>query len=202
MRPIDVSSRDWALYYNNTIMDHSSKGVVQVNVSDRVLYTRKNETNSWVLTSPEELTCLWPRACAINWNNNGIYVARRSRREARRSASCNHYYITYATSTEIRSVSSNMLAYLCFPNEYPTIDFAYEALITMSRLSIAISPELILTQAQKGCFVIYKATTAGILIKSTEALDNASYLFQPDLDNSPAAKRAAFRLQKEGILCH
>lgn len=202
MRPTEVAARDWNLYYNRTIMHHSGFGVVQVNVADSHLYVRKDDTEDWRRSDAAALSCLWPRAGAVNWMNRGIYVARRSRRESRRSASLNHYYIAWSGNIDMgREVTHNLLAYLCFPNEHPSIDFAYDALSSRSRDSVAISHELILGQALEGCSVMYKADMAGTLVRSTEPTDNASYVFQPSLESSPAAKRAAFKLQKEGILC-
>lgn len=199
MRPSDVPTRDWNLYYNHTIMNHEKMGVMQVIVSENALLGRKLDHDRWRPLDPELLSCLWPRACAINWNNQGLYVARRSRREARRSATLAHYYVAYGN---IRgSMHNTLLAYMCMPNEYPTVNFSYDAILGNSRESIAITPELILAPASKGCTVIYKMDTAGTLLKSESAFDNASYIFTPSCQDSPASRRAAFRLQKEGILC-
>ncbi len=196
MRPNEVPRRDWSLYYNNTIMQHDRFGIVSVQQSESNLLYRGN--GDWRVADPSELECVWPTACAINYASRGLYIARRARREARRSASVGHYYVGWSPASVGDSCSVAMLRYLCFPDAYPTYDFAFEALLSNSRESVAVSPEMILVASHQDncCEVVYKTEMAGTLERR-----DRGYSFEPLVEGTPAARRAAFRLQKEGLLC-
>jgi len=90
-----------------------------------------------------------------------------------------------------------LLRYICHPDEFPSFEFAMEALSTGARESVAITPELILLPDSKGFGVVYKTDAAGVLKP-----ENEGFMFTPIIEGAPAARRAIFKLQKEGMLCH
>jgi len=197
MRPSEVPARDWHLYFNGTIMRHDEHGIVNVQVSEQHIYWKRVGRQSWIPAEPGTLSCVWPTCGAVNYDGRAMFVGRRSRREARRSASMNHYYIGWdGTATESGTINGRLLRYLCYPDPYPSFEFSVEALRTGARHSVAVTPELIMLPHSEGVAIVYKSDSAGVL-KIGEENE-----FIPTVNGSPASRRAIFRLRKEGWLCH
>lgn len=85
-----------------------------------------------------------------------------------------------------------MLVLLLAPN-YKPVDEAITSILEEDKDATAISRDLIIGAKLS---LIYKGQAVGFLIS-----DDGQYLFEPTSRRDPMAKRAAFKLQKEGILC-
>lgn len=200
MNPADVAARDWHLYFNGTWMLHEKLGVVRVSVDGHQLYARKGGSIGKCV-EPEELTSLWPMPRAINYADQGVYVGRRARREARRSATQNHYFIMWQEGHFC--LDTKMMRQLCFPDEYPSLEWCRKALNTQEVNSVAWTPELILssTTVPDRYGLVCKGFEAGI-VEYNE--DEGSFI--PVVEDgeivSQAMRRAMFKLDKGGYLCH
>jgi hypothetical protein len=192
MNPSDVHARDWSLYYNGTYMLHAEKGVVNVRVSDAGLQYKKHNS-PWKKVSPEMLSCLWPQARSINVYNQGVHVGRSPRREARRSATLGHYFLQW--SGEGLCMDGVIMRELCFPKEYPSLEYALKALREEEFPSIAISPDLILQGNGTKVQMICSGFEAGFAEVRDDRL-----LPVPDEYPSPTLKRAIFKLEKGGYI--
>ncbi len=197
MNPDQVPSRDWGLYYNNTYMIHDEHGVVRVqaNRSDG-LHFRTGSSRPWTTCRPQHLTCVWPNARAINVDNGAIYVGRRALREARRSATLNHYFSMWTDSVEM---GHTVMKRLCFPPEYPSLAFAIEALQVGGYTSIAVSRDLILARVTRDRFRMICLGTAAAHVEPMP--DGRLRVLDEDAVTA-TDKRALYKLEKEGWLWH
>lgn len=181
-------------------MQHKDAGPVQVRVDSNELYVRNDVTDGWVLANPEDLEHLWPDGQSINYKNRGIYIGRRPRREARRSATTSHYMVQWdgGMLDEYR-VSNEMMNILCFPPGYPSLSFALRALTEGGYLSVAVTKDLILARkAHLGTIdVVCKGELAGYIQEIDGFME-----FKCDNPLKPSSKRAQCKLRKEGIVCH
>lgn len=199
MNPTQCKERDWGLYYTGTYMLHETMGVVNVSASTGTFRARKTSEHMWRQVTPESLSCIWPKGRSINIYGQGIYVGRRGRQQAKRSATTSHY-VTLWSEHEARSVTEETLRQLCFPAEYPSLEFAMRSLQQEECSSIAITRDLILCRSPVNVGeykVICQGLPAGILKTEEEG-----YSFKGTLNDHPAGKRALVKLQKEGIVCH
>ena len=199
MNPAHVPPSDYGLYYNNTFMLHEERGVVEVLSSGGILNTRSiRRGGEWHEAEAEDLSCVWPANRAINLTRSAIYVARRPVRSARRSFTSEHYYIAWQFGTlTSNGLHRTTIDKLISPTEYPTLAKARSLLDTGSMSSVAISKDLILYPSKKeGYTVVCSGEVAGTLEP-----DTIGFIFTSEIEASPAAKRAAFKLQKEGFLC-
>lgn len=197
MNPATVPARDWGLYYNNTYMLHEKYGVVRVqaNRSDG-LHMRVNASKPWTSTRPELLTCVWPNARAVNVDTRAIYVGRRALREARRSATLNHYYGMWTDGVDM---GHTVMKKLCFPPEYPSMQFAVDALNNGGYSSIAVSRDLILFRIDQNRFRLICLGTPSATVEPT---DCGRLRMLEDEVITAADKRAIYKLEKEGWLWH
>jgi len=199
MNPSDCPSRDWSLYYSGTYMLHATIGVVQVTVQHGVFQCRKHQGGVYRQADPTELTSIWPVARSVNFNNQAFYVGRRPRQEARRSATLRHYVSLWSEYPQ-ESVGHELLRALCFPPEYPSLEFAMRALQQEEVNSIAITRDLILARSPTSV-ADYRVVCQGMEAGTLHTVDNG-FSFEGSLNQHPAGKRALVKLQKEGIVCH
>ena len=195
MNPTDCSSHDWRLYFNHTIMVHEVKGLVEVQVTDLNLHSKKISGDSrWTPTAPNLIRAVWPLPGAINWEERALYIGRRARRQAHQSATTNHYYQIWTGHSGLLSIAINkrMLVALLEPSYLP-VDEAVLSIHDGDRHSVAISRDLIINSTLS---IIYKGHSVGQLLEQ-----DGTYLFEATMLRDPRAKRAAFKLQKEGVLC-
>ena len=195
MNPAETPRRDWRLYYQGTMMMHDTLGVVSINVEERNMYIRPigdKLRGDWKACDASLLTCLWPNPKAINWKCQGLYIGRRARREARRSFTSHHYYIAWGAGSPHNMIHT-MLPALLEVEDYPPLDIALEQLQSGQYTSVAISRDIIIGPELE---VIARGIEAGRLL-----LVEGEYRFDPELARSPLARRAAFKLAKEGVIC-
>ena len=197
MNPVNVPPTDYGLYYNHTFMLHQELGVVEVTSSGGVLAIRKvGRRMDRIVARPETLECLWPINMSINMSRGALYIVRRPVRSARRSATLEHYYIAWQDRPNGTAITPSMIKKMNFPPDYPTLDRAMSTLEGNHDSSVAISRDIILTKGTKGYGVVCSGESAGTLVETSNG-----FCFEPTMEASPFAKRAAFKLQKEGFLC-
>lgn len=193
MNPVDASPRDYRLYYNQSYMLHDKHGVVYVQVGDGSTLLCKKigevRTSRWIPCSPETLTYLWPEPKAINFGSRGLYIGRRARREARRSATVGHYYVAWGSDM----LGHTMMKEFIFPSDYPSLEEAIDKLNNREWDSAAINRDIIITDTLG---VVTRGHNVGQMIT-----ERGQYAYCPTLADSPLCKRTAFKLGKEGILC-
>ncbi len=190
MRPIDCAPTDWPLYYQRTFMIHEDLGLVSVTVDDDYqLHAVSGSADR--IVPPETLTPCWPEAAAINTASyGGMYVGRGARREARRSATLGHYTVMYPERGLM--MDHRIMHELVNPKPYPTLGRAIEMLADTTR--VAFTRDLLLTAGNR---LVCRGVEVGVIEGSEDR-----YTFEPDVLDSPLARRVQFKLDKEGVLCH
>ncbi len=202
MRPHETDAQDWYLYWDNTYMLHNTRGFCRVSRacedSGDDFEIRTIPENNVYAVRAETLNPLWITSGAINFNDQGMYIGRCARREARRSSTSHHYQILFGGHGQ---VSGSQLFQLYQGEEYPNIRAALAKMALMpstQRLcTVAISRDLILSRiVASGCQIYWRGIAAGTIQEK-----DTSYEFLPDITGSPVARRVQFKLQKEGLLC-
>jgi len=195
MNPETVSRTDWGLYFNNTYMLHEDHGVVKVRAGREYGFQVRTRIGAeWVTTTPDKLTCIWPTPRALNVGTRACFVGRRAVREARRSATAGHYFMRWHDGLDM---THEVMALLCHPPKYPTVDWAIDALRDGGYTSIAISRDLILSRRTKDSFRVISLGEPTCTVRPD---DGSLWLMDTDIV-SAADKRAVFKLEKEGWLC-
>lgn len=193
MNPANCPRRDWSLYYNHTYMLHNEQGVVFIMVGDDGNLFYRKTRNKWTKCDPEAVECLWPSPRALNYGNGrAIYIGRRGVRSARRSAHSDAYYPVWTDGLRLDRVLMN---HLCFPPEYPSLDFALKAIIGREWSSVAISRDLLLANLRKDTFEVI---CCGQYAGAAQAEDGRVRMVEPEVITG-AYKRACFKLAKEGF---
>lgn len=139
----------------------------------------------------------YPDGAAINSKEYGqaVYIARRARQMARRTASIQHYEVAWAPPQRRLTIDEPLMWELVKPPSYLSIDRAVERLREGLTYSVAISPELILSTnatSGEGQGVIY-------LGEETGALRNGLYV--PEYEGSCYTKLTRAALQELGVSC-
>jgi len=205
MRFSEVAPRDWHLYFQGTWMYHEPTAqVVQIQLEDDGIQFRPSGVRSWSKAKPESLLSFWPKPMSINLSGKvsestgdptprAAYVGRRPRREARRSATMGHYYITWGT----RSFNPSMFTEMLEPFVYPTFEEAQELLNSNSSdpsNSVALSRDLIIDARQR-------IVIGGLFIGTLKDAPFSTYELVPFSKNVPLTKRALLKLSKVNVIC-
>jgi hypothetical protein len=200
MNPLNVPSRDFALYYNNTYMLHAKRGPVYVTARDGVLLARKNPSQNYRNTDPAMLECLFPIPRAINYRDGAVQIARRSTRSARRSATLAHYYVLwseYAPPDGIDGINAGHMSLLLTPLLYPLMGTAFDMISQGGQRSVAVSKDFILSAEGVGAVNIRcHGRMVGEIIRESNG-----YRYEPLEADPLMSARTEFKLQKEGLLC-
>ena len=194
MKPSECNPRDWNLYYHGTYMLHDELGIVSISIDGEEVWAQTNARGSNQVVEPHTVRPFWPDPRAINIGNGSMYVGRRARREARRSATIHHYYNAWGDTTS--NISWLVFAELYAMTPYPAIEEALVSLRGLERTSVAVSRDLILVGTTTPIRILCRGAYVGELAES-----NGRYEFIPEIESSPIARRILFKLQKEGILC-
>ena len=192
MNPADAPSRDWSLYYNNSYMLHVKSGeIVTVRASGDHGFSVRVD-GEWERVKPHELVPFWPRPRAINMGTTAGYIARRSSREARRSATSNQYYQACGS---LSGVNVAVMAKLHDPDPYPQADSVFErynkGLWTAVTTNIVVEPSF---RDDGECQVYYRGTYVG-----DAKIDR--YGLTPTFSRRAICKRTELNLEKAGLLC-
>lgn len=190
MNPVDALPRDYGLYYDNTFMWNTKRDrAVYVTLGEggglREQLTRQGRK---LRVDPEDLKCWWPKSGAYNINGQGVYIARRARRNMKKSP-YDHYYVLYGD----QRLPGNILWEVLKGQNQLGIGPAMEVLDKRLMRSVAVAHDLILLARAPGVYrVVYKGIEAGNIV------DGA---FRPTWNDAPASKRVAVLLAEEGIEC-
>ena len=198
MKPNDCPQRDWPLYYNNTFMHHDEYGMVLVQVINDGTTFEVQYSDTYTTVEPSTLSPIWPVAQAINLTvyNTAVYIGRRARREARRSCTAHHYNILWSKGRSL-VIDRLIMRHMTEPQEKPNIPTALEMMLN-GMASVAISHDLIIYPAPgEELALVCRGTEVGRLVRKDDVIRE-----QPDIENSPLARRVQFKLDKEGLLCH
>jgi len=177
-------------------MFHKEHGVCAVSFEDGSPYV--NVGGSWHRSKPEDLLCYWPDARAVNLfsRRRAGYLGRKSKREAKRSCTQSHYYWQWGDLG-----SSDVTKAILMGSDFPTYPTALEAMEQLEDgwSSVAISRNIILdkgTTGYRSISVIYRGQEVGELRK-----EQGGFRYVPSDKFNPLSKRAAIKLEKEGITC-
>jgi hypothetical protein len=197
MKPSECPARDWSLYYNGTYMWHPEHGVVGVQVNEEQDGFEVRHGRTYSSVAADTLTPLWPEAQAINlpMYNTAAYIGRRARREARRSCTNHHYNVLWTLGRSL-VIDRSVMYLLAEPPELPTLPEAIE-MLTGDMSSVAISHDLIIYPQGDNMSLVCRGTEVGRLV-----LRDNVFSYEPEIPNSPLARRVQFKLDKESILCH
>jgi len=165
MKPQDCNWGDWHRYFNNGWMKYMDRDIVQVQVSDDEFYIATGPGGSFTRkVSPRNLAPFYPEGGCVNVYGKGMYIERRARQIARRTASLCHYNIIFQGASVVYTIDAEILWALCTVTEWPTLD---KALSTLSDKvsSIAISRNLIVCYDKHGAHPLrWGATPVGYII--------------------------------------
>jgi hypothetical protein len=92
-------------------------------------------------------------------------------------------------------MDTEIMRQLCSNPEYPTLPEAEAMFDGMS--SVAITHDLIVYPQAECLGLVCRGIEVGELRKH-----NGTYVYEPEVPNSPLAQRVRFKLDKEGVLCH
>ncbi len=192
MNPEDALPQDYPLYYNGTFMRHAERGPVFVVAGDGG-FVVKTRTGRQARAAAQDLSPLWARPGSYNVSTpigeRAIYLGRKGRRSARRSASTEHYQVIWSASGD-RRITKTIMWEAIMNEGYPN---AKKALAKLKEgESVAVSREMILHRKQKSVAVIIRGQVAGILIRG---------VFDPVLEGTALCKVARAQLREEGIIC-
>jgi len=195
MNPLDSLQQDWRMYYNNAWMLHRAYGPVHVTVMDERLYCYRYP-NDMMEGEPEciqakDLECWWPRSGSYNTPSGAVYIARMCSRSMRKSAHpSEHYAVKWGTVGHYGM--SNIMLQLRKGHAFVDVAFARRVMAESMAKSVAVAPDLILSNTAEGMLVVFKGIRSGIMATDTE--------FVPDFRDSALSRRVVSRLTEEGII--
>ena len=109
MLPSDTPAEDWGLYFHDTFMTHRAKGVGLIKVRNNddasgknlkfyAISTKGKASDKGVKVNASDLNIYWPRPGAYNLPefDTAVFVGRSAQRHMKRSASYDHYFITWS----------------------------------------------------------------------------------------------------------
>ncbi len=191
MKLIDCLEDDWHRYFNGGWMLYKGDVVmVRIPGPGEVVATDK-EGNS-VDVRAEDLYPYYPEPRAINCYNVAMFVGRRPRQTARRTASLTHYDVVWAQGSW--RVDSSIMWELASEWKYPKYTQAM-ARLKKEATSIAISPDLILwrnSPEQKTIEVIWQGRNTGCIEDG---------IYRPDDEMCCFTKLARMSLKEVGATC-
>lgn len=197
MNPSDAMPQDYGLYYNNTYMQHRTKGPVFVTAVPGELYA-KPEKGRVGAVRPSTLTPLWPRPGAYNYvASNGtataVFISRRARRSARRSASTEHYHVSWSHSGN-RTISGAMMWAAITEAPYPSASVALRRLRSRTNptTAVAVSRDMILCKKSNYISVIVRGQVVGRIRNG---------VFVPSVEGTALCKVARMQLREVNIPC-
>lgn len=195
MKASDAERRDRAMYYNGTYMTHSTKGVVHVNVNDQLELRATVRGGRRSTVAATDLTPFWIRPGAYNLQENGggIYLGRRGRRVARRSASADAYRVLVG-----RASLTNETLWSIINGTYDRTNLheAIELIREGKQTSVAVSRNILATSApdEQGAVQLWvRDQQAGIIAHTG--------LFVPRSYVGGTYKLIRSFLEQEGIQC-
>lgn len=204
MKPADCLPGDRHRYFHNGWMLRNGTPV-RVNVSSagafRTMtagaFRTMTQTTEWSHAPLGVLEPFYPEGGCINTYDMGIVIARSAKQVARRTASVQHYSISWCPPTRRLSLDTRIMWDMCSPPPYPSYEEALHCLEVDGRHSVAISPDIILYPATPSepdgdLIIMWHSHRVGML---------AGGLFVPDYEDSCFTKLTRMALQELNIPC-
>lgn len=199
MLPSDTPAEDWSLYFDSTFMSHKLKGVGLIKVRNtdsgekRLRFfpvgSRGDLSNNGATVKPNDLTIFWPRPGAYNLTafDTAVFVGRSALRHMKRSASFDHYFITWSAAP---LPIGGIVPYLIANARYTSI--AQFKKLTVEVKTRAISNRIVLHKTGNANIkVIYMGNAVGGLTSDNE--------FVPSMDFDSRTRRVIEHLQEIGV---
>ena len=170
---MDAPTHDWRMYYENTYMRHIEKGPMLISIKNNDSGTQsmlgyqvlKNgqAQSKFEKINPQDVRIMWPRPGAYNiaGSNCGVFVGRQPQRHMKRSASFEHYFLTW--SPQNIPMTHQILKMIVVPAPYSRLDTLVLQLRNVKVLSGALSIRVCLGIAGQSVEVIYMAEGIGLL---------------------------------------
>lgn len=148
MKPEDTEPGDRHRYFHDGWMLYKGETPVNVIVRNNYFYMRFQNNTDSPRVAMADLTPYYPEGQSLNVYDTGIYVGRRARQTARRTASLTHYEVMYSPRDRRVMVDRAVMWALCAPPNYPSVDDAQDRLMLPDIYSVAISSDIILEKAK------------------------------------------------------
>jgi hypothetical protein len=171
MLPSDSPQQDWNLYFNDTFMLHETKGIVYVKVrhnDEGEYYLKAYTIDSRGKVSSKGFTCgssklgiYWPRPGAYNitTQDTAVFIGRSAQRHMKRSASFDHYFITWSPSAHMLG---HIVPFMGLRQVFPTLEKFKERAKSKDIYTRALSARLILHKAiDERIYAIYMGEMVG-----------------------------------------
>jgi hypothetical protein len=194
MLPSEALPEDWRMYYNNCWMRHRRHGIglIQIVGGMFYLYTFPDDVmeSEPQRVNHEALECWWPRPGAYNTPQGAVYIARKSTRTMRKSATMgDHYYVSWGSK---RGTNGYMpMLVMRRGADFVDIPFGLKVINDGLSNSVAVSRELIINRTPtKELQVLFRGREVGVM-------QNGDFI---PLVDSPMSRRAHDKLIVEGGL--
>lgn len=189
MRPLDSLPRDYSLYYSDTWM-RVGKDIMHIHATVGGDLKGKLRTDrNFKRIDPAHADIWFPRAGAYNGLGGALYIGRAARRNMKKSANYEHYFIVWG----LKLGPIDMMWTLAAGPNLLRWTSAKDALDNKAMSSVAISPTIIISQAvDEGYPVIFRGTMVGTLIGKK---------FVPHVEDHPMNDTFIDELREGGIEC-